>query len=367
MSSMSSPGSCFRRFVWPYVLCFIFVLRMDHASYAFSIDWDDFHRSKAADLVGYLHYLSTHEPTDAPENFTYQRRLEYKKSAIGYILATGGPNGFSDKEADAREQSILLRSLSFAAFLHETLGGTGDFDLLDIRRSNGFRTETGRIISHLLIAQTALTATRVLIKAGQRLPESILIQTLYNLYESDCLPTLKLAKKENAAKQVKVFAKTFTKELAHRLKVVFEDIMDPISTTPSSTIPLICYSEACLQPYITKICLKDSPASSIQHKPLNVTLKNGLIFSRKADGSMTIKSSRKVNLGRLSLSPSSFYQASSILHSGPLLISKYQDEEELLRSLEAVSAILTGDTRTQKGSQVSTTSTEQGAYGYEQF
>ncbi|RZI45441.1 hypothetical protein [Candidatus Finniella inopinata] len=362
---MSSLASYFWRFSWLNLLCLIFFWGIDNPTHAFHIDWDDYHRSRSRDLTWYLHYLSAHEPTDNPESLTYQRRLEYKKSAIGYILATGGPNGFREEPATAEEEIILLKAASVAAFLHESLGGAGDFDLLSIRRSNGWDTETDRIKSHLLFVQKPLTATRVLIKAGQRLPESFLIQTIYGLYKNDCLPTLKLVLQDTPAAHVQAFAQTFTKDLANRLKVTFEDIMDPLSTTLAKTIPLICYSESCLQTYITKICLKDSPESSIQHKPLKVTLQNGLIVSREVDGSMILKSNRKVNLGKVSVFPTSFYRNSIILHSGPLLISKYQNEDELLASLEAVSAILTGDTR-KNGYQTSAANIQRG-YLYDEF
>ncbi len=335
-----------------------------NSSSAFSIDWDDYRKSRASNLVGYLQYLSTHEHTDTPDSYSYQSRLNYKKSAIGYLLATGGPNGFSGKHADEREKTILLKALSFAAFIHESLGGTDDFDLMAIRHYNGLKTVTEQEKAHLLIAQTALVATRILIKAGQRLSEKTLIKSIDKLYKNDCLPILRLTNTGGPVAEAQSFAKTFTKDLANRLKVVFEDIMDPLSTTSSNTIPLVCYSEGCLQDYITKICLQDAEASRIHHKPLEVTLQNGLIILRKADGTMILKSNRKVNLGRVSLFPSSFYQAPRILHAGPLLISKYQDENELLASLEAISSILSGDTR-KNGYQVSIINTQEGYFKHD--
>ncbi len=364
MSSMSSPASPSPRF-WPYLLCLIFVWGVNNPSSSFHIDWDDFHRSRARDLTWYLHYLSAHEPTDTPESPTYQRRLEYKKSAIGYILATGGPNGFREEPATDEEEIILLKAASVAAFLHESLGGVGDFDLLSIRRSNGWDTETNRIKSHLLFVQKPLTATRVLIKAGQNLSLKEFVGSVRYLYRRDFLPTLGLGAKVSPDEQLKAFTQVFTKELAAKTRESFEDIMGPVSTAYANSVPLVCYAENLLQNHIDKICRQESGCPEVDSIPIDVTLKNGLIVSRNERGVLTLKSSCHLNLGRVSFSPRSVYRAPIVFHSGPLLISKYQDEDALLASLEAVSAILTGDTR-KKGSQVPISNVQMGGF-YDDF
>lgn len=109
---------------------------------AFYWTWDDYNEKEQRystsivdhqeeyNLVKYIDdLLSEHNPEDPLD--TQVRR----KEAIAYLLATGGPNGFSQKLATEEERKILLKGCSLAAILHENLCCDGNLNLLNMRGS----------------------------------------------------------------------------------------------------------------------------------------------------------------------------------------------------------------------------------------
>lgn len=318
------------------ILFFGFFLNPTQASE--ELYYQGYQRSGCTNLMEYMQVLSTREESDTLSD------LSYKKVAIAYFMSTGGPSGFTKTPATSEEKEILLKALSFAAVLHENLGCQDPFDLLETRRSFGKRYETETEKAHLLFAQTTLTATRVLVKAGQFQPGHRFVKAVRQLYQTECLPILRL-NFQDQQQQFNNFCKVFTKELGARILNVFNSVEKSNATTPSR-MPLGCYSEKVFQDYINTICSHDesattsSPYLDVQHKPLKVTLANGLTVYRRADGYMQLRPNRSIHVGKLFLSPSSTHKARISLQEPELQLSKYQDQEEFLAALSAWSNIL---------------------------
>lgn len=239
----------------------------------------------------------------------------------------------------------MLKALSFAAVLHEHLGEHDSLDLIRVRRSYGRYEETGVESAHLLIAQTTLTATRVLVKAGQLQSSSELNYSIRDLYDQECLPILRQHFSDQY-QRVRTFVQAFTKDLAVRTQTVFEEIM-MIAVTDISPdlLPLTSYSEECLQNYVETACHTESSVGAgfsspnSQHNALKVTLENGLNVWRKNNGNIHLRSNRVLRLGRLFLSASSSYKASIAFQTGTPGISRHQNEQEFLAALSALSKI----------------------------
>lgn len=333
---------------------FFFLLNVCQARY---YDWSDIsgdynEKVSAAggtlELIDYVKILSIRDPLDSLE------KLEYKRSAIGYLLATGGPSGFRVEPATPEEREVLLNSLCFAAILHENLGYDADpFDLMANRQSAHCITPTEIEKEHLRIAQTTFSATRALVKAGKMSPIDTFVAAIKKVYQRDCQTTLNLVFPSNRERQLQTFTQAFTKELASRTKDVFESI-EGVSTSSLQSLPLVYYSEDFLQDYIGKVCC-ESPASSatnhhkLAHDQLKMTLKNGMTVLRELDGTVSLTSSdRGAHLGRLHLQPFSTYVAPIFCQLEAHGISKYQNEDDFLNSLDAVYGILDIEGRSKK-------------------
>ena len=331
-------------------------------SKAFYWTWDDYnekeqrHSTSIVDhqeeynLVKYIDdLLSEHNPEDPLD--TQVRR----KEAIAYLLATGGPNGFSQKPATKEEREILLKGCSLAAILHERLDCSGDLNLLSIRQGDfSHRKMSPLDQEHLVIAQQAITATRVLIKSAQNIPLKDFVTSVRELYKTEFRPVIQL-KTSDREQQLKSFIQTFTRKLAERTKVVFEGFLGPISAAYANTIPLVCYTEVVFQSYLEQICRDESRFPDVQCRAHETTMKNGLIVTRKSNGSMIFTSKRSLSLGRVSFSPSSAYRSPIIFHSGPVIVSKYQSDFDFWTFLEeTLGGIASGDIRSKIAALIST-------------
>ena len=327
---------------------FFFLLNVCQARY---FDWDDIsgdYNAKARakggtlELIDYVKILSLREPLDNLDT------LEYKRSAIGYLLATGGPNGFRVEPATPDERVALLKALSFAAILHENLGDHDEsFDLMEIRRLAHCRTPTETEKEHLRIAQTEFTATRALVKAGRVLPVDEFSASIKDLYQQDCRTILSLIFRSER-ERLQTFTQTFTKKLASRTKEAFEEIEKGLGIS-AHTVPLIHYSEDILRAYIQKFCCDASSSSASPYSSrfippydaayFNIlTTRNGLFILRDYDGTINLKTTdRSVQVGRFSLNAASTY--TSPIHVATLGISKYQNQEDFLKTIEAVCGI----------------------------
>ena len=294
------------------------------------------------ELIDYVKILSLRDPLDSLDT------LEYKRSAIGYLLATGGPSGFRVEPATPDERVALLKALSFAAILHENLGDHDEsFDLMEIRRLAHCGSPTEKEREHLKIAQTEFTATRALVKASRVLPVSEFSSSIKDLYQQDCRAILSLIFRSER-ERLQIFTQAFTKELASRTKEAFEEIEKGLGIS-AHTVPLIHYSEDILRAYMQKFCCDTSSSSASPYASrfippddaayFNIlTTRNGLFILRDYDGTINLKTTeRSVQVGRFSLNAASTY--TSPIHVATLGISKYQNQEDFLKTIDAVCGI----------------------------
>lgn len=123
-----------------FILC-LFSLQNIQANE--QVHWQRFEEAyqqgRVVNLVDYLSLMARREQTDT------EQELTYKKNAIAYFVATGGPNGFRKSPATPTEKDTILKALSFAALLDEG----EDFELTSIRRLYGRSTETEGEKTHL--------------------------------------------------------------------------------------------------------------------------------------------------------------------------------------------------------------------------
>ena len=187
--------------------------------------------------------------------------------------------------------------------------------------------------THLLIAQTAITATRVLVKAAQNIPLREFVDSVRDLYKTECRPVLQETLSDKTQHR-KTFIQTFTKGLAERIQETFEECVGPVSDAHPGSVPLVCYTESVLQTYLEQICQNDSSYPTIECKADKIPMKNGMEIKRTTNGAMTFTSKRSLILGRISFSPSSVYRAPIMFHAGGLFLSKYQSDVDFLTALE---------------------------------
>ena len=149
-----------------FIYCLLSILVSFKTSMASTPDdfWQEYQTVKKSGLVqnavSHVKRLSIRLETDTPE------RLESKKSAILWFMATGGKNGFRKTVATPEEKLILENALIFATILHRLHHPKKFLQIVVVRRDADISDEDQRIQTHLVAAQRVMTATRIMM--GQR-------------------------------------------------------------------------------------------------------------------------------------------------------------------------------------------------------
>ena len=324
--------------------------------------WREYQTAKQTktvkNLVDHVQTLSVRLDTDTGA------RLEQKKSAILYFMATGGKNGFRKTSATPAEKKVMENALIFATLVHEFNHGDQLLPIMTVRRNAGFRTEDLRIKKHLAKAQGIITATRIMLLA----PKEPLKDRIHNLFNreyleaflDDCADDQDRDQwrvfLEQWQKKAKEFSSIFTLEFLQQAKLVFDSLKitsyNPnLISVPDFKIPETQSELSDLHQLLLANCTTpntmdpgfSTPPPSrnpVSHKPMKVITENGLSIERGANGSVHVFASRDIKIGSLHLTPGGGFGSNTGLYLDSIELNQDQTEEEFLAAISAFSAIV---------------------------
>ncbi len=345
------------------LLCLLSILVPLKAAMGHTPDdfWQEYQTAKQSGLVKnsveHVRNLSTRLDTDTPA------RLESKKSAILWFMATGGKNGFRKKPATPAEKQVLENALIFATILHEVHHSEDLLPIIAIRKNAGITTENDKIKIHLISVQRIITATRLMLESA--LPPTRFrpyIQELFNkeymravLY---CRNTRSISK-EQWQQEAVLFSDIFTRGIDQRFKQTFfenlEFSLDKSATyigieEPVSGVKLhsfrqfvvdSCTPDPKIFPSTQKPQPKQTPSAvAITHRAMRIMTDNGLVIERGSDGSIKLVPQRDIQIGFMYLGAGSIFQAGTGISMGPIQLNNRQTEEEFLFAISAFATIV---------------------------
>lgn len=328
--------------------------------------WREYQTAKQAkaikNLVEHVQTLSTRQDSDTPT------RLEHKKSAVLWFMATGGKNGFRKRPSTPAEKKVMENALIFATLVHESKHSDDLLSIMGIRREAGIETENDRIKKHLVKAQGIITATRVMFHSSSS--DKSYIQELFN---KEYMPVVLNAKYPVSISKVqwdgeaRDFSNIFILDFDQGTKKAFRDIglrfkspsyfgfKDPAIETEASAFRSLVLRNCTPDPEIypmeeipasrrasQPMAAKPAATKPASHRALRIVTENGSIVERETDGSVTIRPTRDVQIGFLSLRAGGSFKnsASATMRAGSFQLYPGQTEEEFLSVINLFSAIV---------------------------
>ncbi len=310
--------------------------------------WQEYRAAKKSravqNPVEHIKNLSTRLDSDTSE------RLESKKTAILWFMATGGKNGFRNTSATPAERLVLENALIFATIVHDVNYSEKFLQIIAVRREVGITTEDAKIRTHLLHAQRIITATRIMLQSAMSLKKlEPYVKELFNkeyigmVFHSRNTKSMSLTEWQQEARK---FADVFTGDIDSRAKEVFSDNLEFSFNDPGACLgfkkPITETSVSTFRRFIVESCTPDqrlfpsaperklpSSAATGPYRPFYVVTANGSTITRNANGSVSVE------IGNLTMEA-----GGGGVSYGALQINKTQTEEEFLAAINAFSAII---------------------------
>ncbi len=299
--------------------------------------WQEYQTSaqsgKVRSVVEHVMSLSTKLEIDTPQ------RLEHKKSAILWFMATGGKNGFRKTLATPAEREVMVATLIFATILHEVGNPQSYLPIINIRRAAGIKTEDQVTKTHLTEVQKIITATHILRYGSFEDLREITQQHFNNEYISTALfsKNLKHFSIEQWQQEVKEFssiltlsfdrvAKTTFSHLGYRIPNGYFGFKEPATETTAAEFRQLvlenCTPDPKLYSLRQPLVARQASTQSTTCRPMQVITDKGMIS----------RSDRGVSWGSMSSGIS--------LTINDVTMSKLQTEEEFLNEIRRFANIM---------------------------
>lgn len=304
-------------------------------------------------LIDHVQNLSIQLDTDTPA------RLEQKKSAILWFMATGGKNGFRKRASTSAERKVLERSLIFATILHVLNSPGNILSIIAVRRKIGFTEEDGKMKARLSKAQGIMTATRIMINSSISSERfNSYVQEIFNREYINtvlCTQYLGLISIAQWREEAKKFSNIFTLELDQQTKQIFRN-MQVSFRNPTLSFgfkePATEGTAFVFRQFVLRNCipdfklypLSDSSSSSspplAPYKPMRIATHSGLVIERDSIGSVKLLPQRDIKFGFSRLGERMVILEGAEGYTNGLYLSADQTEEEFLAAINLFSAIV---------------------------
>ena len=316
--------------------------------------WQEYQTVKKSGLVqnavSHVKRLSIRLETDTPE------RLESKKSAILWFMATGGKNGFRKTVATPEEKLILENALIFATILH-MIRRNDPLSIIHVRRNAGISDQDQRTKTHLVAAQRVIVATRIMLESAMPLARfKLMVQEVFNKeYMVSVVYLLKYKSMSQWQQEVQKFANFLTRDLDRRIKnALFENLQLSVDHSIGFKEPVTETTASAFRQQLVESCTPDGDlfqeSSALErktpsnhptsHRAMRIVTDNGLVIESGTNGSMKLVPQRAVQLGNMHLGAGSTMQIGKSFSAGPIQLNNEQTEEEFLAAINAFSIIV---------------------------
>jgi hypothetical protein len=319
--------------------------------------WQEYQAAKRSGsvtkLIDHVQNLSTHLVTDTPA------KLEQKKSAILWFMATGGKNGFRKRPSTPAEKKILENSLIFATILHNLKNPKDILSIIAVRRKAGLTEEDAKMKARLSKAQGIITATRIMINSS--IPVSSFNNYVQEIFNNEYIKAVLHAKYPGVIsvvewrQEAKKFSNIFTLELDQQTKQIFRNMQ--ISFCNSSLYlgfkePATEGTAFAFRQFVLRNCTpdlklypqSDMPAPSspilVPYKPMRIATDSGLVIERDSVGSVKLLPQRDMKFVFSRLGERMVILEGAEGHTNGLYLSADQTEEEFLTAISTFSAIV---------------------------
>ncbi|MBY0462039.1 MAG: hypothetical protein K2Q34_02540 [Alphaproteobacteria bacterium] len=324
--------------------------------------WKEYQTAKQSKsvtkLIDHVQNLATRSDKDSPT------RLEQKKSAILWFMATGGKNGFRKRPATPEEKKVMKNALIFATLVHEINDENQLLPIMGARRDTGVTIEDARVKKHLAKVQSIITATRIM--ANGSMDASSFEPYTQELYNKEYVPTVLQAKYAISIstiqweQEAKAFSNIFTVDFDQHIKrtmhgeigfrfndsTAYIGLKEPATERAASMFRQLVLKSCTPDPKLfpvsrpTTTPRKTPSDKPVSHRAMRIVTENGLVIERGSNGSVKLVPQRDIKIGFMNLGAGSVMQGGTGLFMGPIQLSKDQTEEEFLAAISTFSAIV---------------------------